>query len=203
MHLRLLRDAPVGGFDRMVLDDAQAYEQARAMLGQADADLLSKVELHGGPRSLFETYGLERQLDHALRPRVWLDSGGTIVIESTEALVSIDVNTGKSVKGVSPEQTALETNLEAAAEVARQVRLRDLGGIVVVDFIDLELPEHRERLLEAMKLALRSDPARTQVVGLSEIGLLQFTRERTRSSPGSALTVACPRCEGLGRVKKV
>ena len=202
LHLRLLRDAPGDGFERMVLDDREAYEQALAMLGQVDPVLASRVELHGGPRPLFETYGLEPELERALRPRVWLDSGGTIVIEPTEALVSIDVNTGKSVQGVSPEETVLETNLEAAKEIARQIRLRDLGGIVVIDFVDMELPDHRQQLLDTMARALREDPARTKIVGLSEIGLLQLTRERTRSNPAVALTRPCPNCAGQGRVAR-
>ena len=202
LHLRLLRDAPADGFDRMVLDDREAHEQALALVGQVDPLASSRIELHAGRRTLFETYGLEQEVEGALCPRVWLDSGGTIVIEPTEALVSIDVNSGKSVRGVSPEDIALETNLEAAREIARQIRLRDLGGIVVIDFIDLALEDHRRQLLEAMEDALRADPARTQIVGLSEIGLLQLTRERTRSNPALALTRPCPSCAGQGRVAR-
>ncbi len=200
LHLRLLRDAPADGFERMVLDDREAYEQALAMLGQVDRAHPSRIELHGGPLPLFETYGLEQELERALRPRVWLDSGGYIVIEPTEALVSIDVNSGKSVRGMSPEDTALETNLEAAREIARQIRLRDLGGIVAIDFIDMAVADHRQQLLDAMERALREDPARTKIVGLSEIGLLQLTRERTRSNPAVALTRPCPSCAGQGRI---
>lgn len=203
LHLRLLRDAPADGLERAVFDDREAYEQARADLCRVAPELVPKVELHEGPRSLFESYGLARELDRSLRPRVWLESGGYIVIEPTEALVSIDVNTGKSVQGTSPERTNLETNLEAAQEIGRQMRLRDLGGIVVVDFVDLELPEHRTQLVDAMIAALRGDPARTQVLGLSPIGLLQLTRERTRCSPASVLTRACPTCRGRGRVRRI
>jgi ribonuclease G len=202
LHLRLLRDVPADGFDRMVLDDREAHAQALALAGQVDPALSSSIELHVGSRPLFETYGLEQEFEGALRPRVWLDSGGTIVIEPTEALVSIDVNSSKSVRGASPENTALETNLEAAREIARQIRLRDLGGIVAIDFIDLALEEHRQQLLDAMEHALRADPARTQIVGLSEIGLLQLTRERTRSNPALALTRPCPSCAGQGRVAR-
>jgi len=202
LHLRLLRDAPANGFERMLLDDRQAYEQARGSLERIDPALLSRIELHQGSRRLFESYGLEQELDRALRPRVWLDSGGYIVIEPTEALVSIDVNTGKSVRGVSPENTAVGTNLEAAAEIARQIRLRDLGGIVAIDFVDMQLEDHRRQLLDAMERALREDPARTKIVGLSEIGLLQLTRERTRSSPAVALTLPCPACAGQGWVRR-
>ena len=151
---------------------------------------------------MFETYGLEQELERALRPRVWLDSGGYIVIEPTEALVSVDVNTGKSVRGGSPADTALKTNLEAAREIARQIRLRDLGGIVAIDFIDMAVADHRQQLLDAMERALREDPARTKIVGLSEIGLLQLTRERTRSNPAVALTRPCPSCAGQGRVAR-
>jgi ribonuclease G len=165
-----------------------------------DAVLASLIQLHTGERPLFATHGLEDEILRTLRPRVWLPSGGYLVIEQTEALVSIDVNTGKSVRGDCQESTSLETNLEAADEIARQLRLRDLGGIVVVDFVDMESIEHRRLLVEAMTGALRNDPARTKIIGLSDIGLLQLTRKRTRSGLSAALTQACPTCSGEGRI---
>ena len=197
---RLLRDAPAEGYERIVFDDAEEHARARAFLARVDPAAASRVELYHGSERMFSAHGLAEEIDRALRPRVWLRSGGYLVIEPTEALVSIDVNSGKSVSGSSQDETSLVTNLEAAAEVARQLRLRDLGGIVVVDFIDMELAEHRQQLLEAMEQALSTDPARTKIVGLSEIGLLQLTRKRTRGGLYAALTHACLSCAGQGRI---
>jgi ribonuclease G len=152
---------------------------------------------------MFESHALDQDVERALRPRVWLKSGGYIVIEPTEALVSIDVNTGKYVGTSRPEETVLKTNLEAATEIARQLRLRDLGGIIVVDFIDMASPDSRRQVLDTLDRALSEDRARTKVVGLSELGLVQLTRKRTRPGVGSLLTRPCPTCQGHGRVKDV
>jgi ribonuclease G len=199
--LRLLRDAPREGLDRIVLDDPQDHDRAIAYLSALAPALAARVRLHPGPAPLFESHGIDQDIDRALRPKVWLKSGGYVVIQQTEALVSIDVNTGKFVGASGPEETVLRTNLEAAAEIARQLRLRDLGGIIVVDFIDMESPDNQKRVLEALEEALRRDRARTKVVGLSELGLVQLTRKRTRPGVGAALTRACPQCGGHGRVK--
>jgi ribonuclease G len=199
--LRLLRDAPRDGLDRVVVEGAEDRERALAYLADVDPGLAARVRLHAGPAPLFESEGLDEDVDRALRPRVWLRSGGTVVIEPTEALVAIDVNTGKYVGRGQLEETVLRTNLEAAEEIARQLRLRDLGGIVVVDFIDMELPESKRRVLEALEAALARDRARTKVVGLSDLGLVQLTRKRTRRGIAASLTRTCPSCAGLGRIK--
>jgi ribonuclease G len=198
---RLLRDAPREGLDRIVVEGIEDRERAVAYLADVDPVLAASVRLHAGPAPLFESHGLDEDVERALRPRVWLRSGGTLVIEPTEALVAIDVNTGKFVGRGQLEETVLRTNLEAAEEIARQLRLRDLGGIVVVDFIDMELPESKRRVLEALEAALAKDRARTKIVGLSDLGLVQLTRKRTRRGIAAALTRPCPCCAGLGRVK--
>ena len=201
LPLRLLRDAPHDGVDRILVDSPEVYERAHLYLRELDSVLGAKLSLHTGPTPLFEAHGVNQEIEKALRPKVWLRSGGSVVIQQTEALVSIDVNTGKFLGKRSPEETVLRTNLEAAAEIARQLRLRDLGGIIVVDFIDMEQPDSRQQVIAAFELALRRDRARTKIIGLSELGLLQLTRKRTRPGLGAALTRECPRCAGHGRVK--
>jgi ribonuclease G len=202
MLLRLLRGAPRDGFETIWVDREEDYERAVEYLRNLDPAMASKVRLHIEEPSLFEAHELDTDIAKALHARVWLKSGGYIVIEPTEALVSIDVNTGKYVGKRRPEETILRTNLEAAAEIGRQLRLRDLGGIIVVDFIDMEKSESRRKVIEAMQESLRSDRARTKVVGISELGLLQLTRKRTRSGPGRLLTRDCPSCGGLGRIRQ-
>jgi ribonuclease G len=201
LFLRSLRDAPEASLDRIVVDDERLYRAGLDYLHELDSPLASRLGRHLGPESLFDATGVAQDIEKSLRPRVWLKSGGTIVIESTEALVSIDVNTGKFVGSRRPEDTVLKTNIEAAREIARQLRLRDLGGIIVIDFIDMERPEHKQRVIDALEDALRLDRSRTKVVGLSELGLLQLTRKRTRLGIGAALTRACAQCAGSGRVK--
>ena len=201
LMLRLLRDAPREGLSRVVVDGPEDRDRAFAYLRDVDPALASLVTHHPGPGPLWEAEGLDVEIERALRPRVWLRSGGTLVIEPTEALVSIDVNTGKYVGRGQLEDTVLRTNLEAADEIARQLRLRDLGGIIVVDFIDMESPDSRRRVLEAFEQALARDRARTKIVGLSELGLVQLTRKRTRRGIEALLTRPCPSCGGQGRVK--
>jgi len=201
LFLRALRDAPRLPIDAIVVDDPDLLEEGRRFLSGLDPALAGRLRAHEGPGALFDDERIDAEIERALRPRVWLPSGGTVVIEPTEALVSIDVNTGKNVGTARPEDTILRTNLEAAHEIARQLRLRDLGGIIVVDFIDMERPEHRTRVVEAFTEALRRDPARTKVVGLSELGLLQLTRKRTRTGLRGSLTDACAVCTGTGRLK--
>jgi ribonuclease G len=201
LFLRSLRDAPTGSLSGVVVDDERMHRAGRDYLRELDPQLAARLHRHSGPESLFDATGVSQDIEKALRPRVWLNSGGTIVIEQTEALVSIDVNTGKFVGARRPEDTVLKTNLEAAEEIAYQLRLRDLGGIIVVDFIDMDRPAHRNLVIEALEKALQRDRSRTKVVGLSELGLLQLTRKRTRLGIGAVLTRECVSCSGTGRMK--
>ena len=203
LFLRSLRDAPSASLSRVVVDDDRMLRAGRDYLRVIDPQLASRLQRHLGPESLFDATGVSLEIEKALRPRVWLSSGGTIVIEQTEALVSIDVNSGKFVGARRPEETVLKTNLEAAEEIAHQLRLRDLGGIIVVDFIDMDRSEHRHLVIAALEKALQRDRSRTKVVGLSELGLLQLTRKRTRLGIGAALTRECVSCSGTGRMKTV
>jgi ribonuclease G len=201
LFLRSLRDAPRGSYDRVVVDDERMHRAGREYLREIDPQLASRLQQHVGTQSLFDETEVSQDIEKALRPRVWLGSGGTLVIEQTEALVSIDVNTGKFIGARRAEETVLKTNLEAVEEIARQLRLRDLGGIIVVDFIDMDRPEHRRSVLEALGKALERDRSRTKIVGLSELGLLQLTRKRTRLGIAAVMTRECGSCSGTGRMK--
>jgi ribonuclease G len=199
---RMLRDLSVDELPERVLFDApKDHERARAYLAGIDPDLAGRLELDGVTEPLFDRTGVSRDVERARHRRGWLRSGGYLVIEQTEALVSIDVNTGKSVRRSAQEQTTRETNLEAAQEIARQLRLRDLGGIVVIDLVDTAA-DAREEIVAALDEALRDDPARTRIVDMSDIGLLQMTRRRSRTGPAEATLDVCPACRGGGRVRR-
>jgi len=162
---------------------------------------VERVRLDEGTVPLFETLGIEKDIEKALRRRVWLKSGGYIVIDHTEALVSIDVNTGKYVGKRDFEQTVLKINLESVAEIVRQIRLRDLGGIIIIDFIDMEREEHREQVYKALKRALAEDKARTNVLQISELGLVEMTRKRVRQDLRALVSMPCPACKGSAITK--
>jgi len=198
---RILRDAPRGGLDLVLVDDPRDRERAIGYLEALDPELASRVRLHTGPAALLEAYGVDREIERALAPKVWLPCGGFLVIQETEALVAVDVNSGKFLGKERMEETALRMNLEAALEIARQLRLRDLGGIVVVDFIDMESPESRTRVLEEFRAALRKDRARIEVLGFTGLGLVQLARQRRRRGLAASVLGPCPGCSGLGRVR--
>ena len=164
-------------------------------------NLRPKLSLYNGDVPLFVAHGVQREIERIYEPRASLKSGGYIVIEQTEALVAIDVNTGKFTGTRNLEETAFKTNCEAAREIAKQVRLRDLGGIIIVDFIDMETAEHRRSVLRILEDALRRDRAKTSVLNLSQLGLVEMTRQRMRKSLESASTQQCPYCQGKGIVK--
>jgi ribonuclease G len=201
LAFRVVRDLFSPEVDEMVVDDRAAYERCLAAVQLLVPGLADRVRLHGERTPVFEAFGIEKDIDKALRRRVWLKSGGYIVIDHTEALVSIDVNTGKYVGKRDFEQTVLKTNLEAVNEVVRQIRLRDLGGIIIIDFIDMEVPEHREQVEKALKRALAADKARTNVLQISELGLVEMTRKRVRQDLRAVLTQHCPACRGTGVAK--
>ena len=165
--------------------------------------LLGRVKLHTQEPPLFERFGVDGQIEAALRSKVWLESGGYIVINPTEALVAIDVNTGRFVGKTHLEQTVLETNLEAVREIVRQIRLRDLGGIIVLDLIDMTEEEHRRRVFDALETELQKDRSKTKMLAISEFGLVEITRKRSRTNLERLLTQPCPYCSGSGRVRAV
>ena len=199
--LRVLRDSQAADIERVVVDDPALFARLLSWMQAHVPSAAGRLSLHGGATGLFESLGLEQELDKAVRDRAWLKSGGYLVINQLEALVAVDVNTGKFTGGKRLEDTVLQVNLEAAREVARQLRLRDLGGIVVVDFIDMTEAPHRQAVLRELENALARDRARTTVLGMSEFGLVQLTRQRQKRSLDRVLLTACPDCHGSGRVK--
>ena len=165
--------------------------------------LASRVHHYQGVTPIFEQHGVESKINRALERRVWLKSGGYLVIEQTESLTAIDVNTGRYVGKKSQEETVLRTNLEAAKQVVAQLRLRNLGGIIVIDFIDMEQAANRKQVFDLLQDLVRTDKARTNILRISELGLVQMTRKRTRESLGQLLSTPCPHCQGSGRVRSV
>jgi ribonuclease E len=161
-------------------------------------DLADKVELHAGKLPVFEEFRVVEQIHKALDRKVWLPSGGYLIIERTEAMTIIDVNTGKSVGKTNLEETVVNTNLEAAREVARQLRLRDIGGIIVIDFIDMLLEQNKQQVEATMKEALAVDKTRSQVFEIGPLGLMQVTRKRVSSGLVESFSETCPTCEGRG-----
>jgi ribonuclease G len=199
--LKVLRDLASPRLERIVVDDEATLRRCRDWVEELLPGPGPVVQCHGGTEEIFAAFGIERELEKALRRRVWLPSGGFLFIQPTEALVAIDVNTGKFVGERRFEETALKTNLEAAREAVRQIRLRDLGGILVIDFIDLEEEESRRTLVATLEEALKSDRARSRMLQMSDFGLVQITRQRLRKGLEGLLRRSCPTCRGTGRVK--
>jgi len=202
--LRTLRDCFTAHVERVIIDDVQAYARAQAFLRAAElSHLVANLVLYEDATPLFEAFGIEREIERALQRKVWLKSGGYIVIDHTEALVAIDVNTGRFVGKSDPAATILTTNLEAVQEIVRQLRLRNLGGLVIIDFIDMDTDEHRQLVFQALEEALRYDRARTKILQISEFGLVEMTRKRVRASLDQVLCEPCSYCHGTGRMESV
>lgn len=198
----VIRDLFSDKFEALRIDAKEHYDDVVDYVKTIDPDLLDRVHLHSGPQPLFDKFGVEEEIQKAFSRKVPLKSGAHLVIEPTEALVSIDVNTGRFTgKGKKdPEQTILRTNLEAAREIAKQLRLRDVGGIIVVDFIDMESQENRDKVLRELRSHLGRDRARTKAFEVSSLGLVEMTRQRVRPSVFNSLTAVCQSCGGIGRV---
>ena len=199
LTFRVVRDLFSPEVDEFVVDAREVYEKCAGYVEALVPSLRDRVRQWTEPAPVFEALGIEKDIEQALRRRVWLKSGGYIVIDHTEALVSIDVNTGKYVGKRDFEQTVLKINLEAVGEVVRQIRLRDLGGIIIIDFIDMESAEHREQVYRALKRALADDKARTNVLEISELGLVEMTRKRVRQDLRVAALDAVPDVQGQRR----
>ena len=199
--LRVVRDTLGPEFSVLWVEGEETYTRIVEFLDQVQPLLLERVRLYRQDGSLFERFGIDEAIEEALKPKVWLKSGGHIVINPTEALVAIDVNTGRFVGGQNLEETILHTNLEAVGEIVRQIRLRNLGGILVLDLIDMTVPEHRPQVFAALEEELRRDRAKNKVLSISEFGLVELTRKRSRPSLERQLTQPCPYCESRGRIK--
>ena len=198
---RAIRDFFTTETAQVVVDSAKDHRRIVDFVRNFMPRLKSKIVLYNDKEPLFDRYGIEDKIEKALERRVWLKSGGYIIIERTEALTAIDVNTGRFVGKRSQEETIFKTNLEATQEIVRQLRLRNVGGLIIIDFIDMEKEGNRKKVYEALKEALKKDKARTNILKISELGLVEMTRQRTRESLENQLLSPCPHCEGRGRVK--
>ena len=203
LTLRSVRDLLSGGLDRVLVDDTAEAERIRAFVARTMPDFQGRVETWDEPDPMFERFGLEWEISRAVRRKVWLRSGGSICIDRTEALVAIDVNTGRYVGSSSFEETAFEINLEAAREIAYQLRFRDIGGLIIIDFIDMAERGHRARVRDELVAALATDKARSHVLPMSELGLIEMTRKRVRESIVQSLTEPCFYCDGRGYLRAV
>jgi ribonuclease G len=200
--LRVARDYLGESKAKMILDSPHEYGRIQRQLGELMPDFAAQVELYKEREPIFDAYGIETEIENALRKEVVLKSGGSIIVEQTEALTVIDVNTGRFVGRRNLEETILRANLDAVKEIVYQLRLRNIGGIIVVDFIDMGRASNREKVYRALLDALKTDKARTNVLKISELGLVQMTRKRTRESLGRMLTMPCFYCEGRAHLKK-
>lgn len=200
---RTIRDYFRNDINEVIIDEPTVYQQAREFMEQVMPNNLHKIKLYNDPVPLFTRYQIETQIESAFQREVRLPSGGALVIDHTEALISIDINSARATKGGDIEETALNTNLEAADEIARQLRLRDLGGLVVIDFIDMTPAKHQRDVENRMRDALKVDRARVQVGRISRFGLLEMSRQRLRSSLGESSQLVCPRCSGQGTIRGI
>jgi ribonuclease G len=198
---RTIRDFFTADTEQVVIDSAKDHRRIMDFVRQFMPRLKPKIVLYSGAEPLFDRHGIEEKIAKVLDRRVWLRSGGYIIIERTEALTAIDVNTGRFVGKRNQEETIVRTNLEAAQEVVRQLRLRNVGGIIIIDFIDMEKESNRKKVYDALRDALKKDKARSNILKISELGLVEMTRQRTRESLENQLLSPCPHCEGRGRIK--
>ncbi|HAM75230.1 MAG TPA: ribonuclease E, partial [Alcanivorax sp.] len=201
--IRAIRDYLRKDIGEVLIDSEKVYNEAQAFVQQVMTDFQHKLKLYNDDTPLFSRYQIESQIETAFEREVKLPSGGSIVIDPTEALVSIDINSSRATKGADIEETALQTNLEAAEEIARQLRLRDIGGLIVVDFIDMGPARNQREVENRMRDALEADRARIQLGRISRFGLLELSRQRLRPSLGETSSIVCPRCDGLGHIRDV
>ena len=199
--LRILRDSLTEDVSQIVVDSRDDYKNIQRFINTVMPKMRAKLLYHSGKEHIFESYGLQRDIEKAQRRKVWLKCGGYIIIEQTEAMVVIDVNSGRHIDKKNISETILETNLQAVNECARQIRLRNIGGIIIIDFIDMRLKRHQRMVERAMNKEVKRDKAKTNIFPISQLGILQMTRERVKESLSEAVYGACPYCKGSGQVK--
>jgi len=200
MASSVIRDLFTSDIDRVVVDTRKIYQQITNYLKEGSSQLSNKVELHRGKKPLFDAFGIEQEIERSLSRKIWTRSGGYILFDHAEAMTAIDVNSGKYMGRAHHDENALRINLEAAHEIARQLRLRDIGGIIVIDYIDMTDPRCKRRLQDEFRHELRKDRAQSNVSSISEFGLIEMTRERVRPSLLFSYSEPCPTCDGIGRV---
>ncbi len=199
--LRAVRDLFDDDVERMVVDDKRLFDEVRSFMDDFTPDAKDRVHLYRGTDPVFDTYGVETEISRCTGRKVWLKSGGYLIIDQTEALMAIDVNTGKFVGSSSLEDTTLRTNLEAVDAVVAQLRLRNIGGIIIIDFIDMDQEQNRDKVYKALDASLQRDRARTNVLRISDLGLVEMTRKRVQEGLDRYLTDSCPTCSGVGVVR--
>lgn len=197
---RAVRDIFTQDVDEFIINDKTQFERVLELAEIISPALVDRVHYYEKKKPIFVYYNIEEKIEKAIQKKVWLKNGGYIIIDTTEAFTAIDVNTGKFVGSRNLEDTVLKTNLEAAEEIAHQIRLRDIGGIIIIDFIDMELKEHDEMVMDALKQALKKDRTKTNVVGITGLGLVEMTRKKERNRLSAALLKPCPYCNGTGKV---
>ncbi len=196
----IIRDYLSPEIDKIVIDDEEDYRELLKLTDRIVPELKNRIYYYDRPDPIFSTYGIEKELNKALKRKVWLNSGGYIIIDTTEALISIDVNTGKYIGKKNLQETVFKTNLEAAREIARQLRLRDIGGIIIIDFIDMDTKEHQDEVLRVFEEELARDRTKTALLGLTQLGLVEMTRKKVRDGLGELVQKECPYCQGTGRI---
>ena len=197
---KIIRDLFTSETNKLIIDSKSEYGKVNNLIEIISPELKNRVQVFSDKKNLFESYGIEAELEKALRRRVWLESGGFLIIDKTEALTVIDVNTGKFVGKNNLNDTILKTNLEAVPEIARQLRLRDIGGIIIIDFIDMDNDADRIKVLEELQYYLKKDHTKTHLVGMTELGLVQITRKRVSRDLDEYMRSTCPYCNGRGRI---
>jgi len=200
MASSVIRDLFTLDIDRVVFDSRKLHQQTLRYLKEVNPQLIDRIELYRGKKPLFDTFGVEQEIEKSLSRKIWTRSGGYILFDHTEALSAIDVNSGRYMGKAGHDENALRINLEAAREIARQLRLRDIGGIIVIDFIDMTEPRYKKRLCDEFRRELRKDRAQSNISQISEFGLIEMTRERVRPSLLFSYSEPCPTCDGSGRV---
>jgi ribonuclease G len=197
---RAVRDLFTCSIDKFIINDSQQYTKVLELVEMISPSLKGRVEYFSKDYNLFEYYRIESKINRALSRKVWLKSGGYLVMDQTEALAVVDVNTGKYTGSSNLEDTVLKTNMEAAKEIAKQLRLRDIGGIIIIDFIDMNEQQHQQMVLDALRQYLKRDRTKSTVVGMTRLGLIEMTRKKVRQGLSSVMYTDCPHCEGTGKI---
>lgn len=197
---RIVRDIFTPEVNKFYINTSYGYEKVSELASLISPSLKDRISLYMGQEDIFEYFNIESETERALERKVWLKSGGYIVIDHTEALTAIDVNTGKFVGSIDLEDTVVKTNLEAAREIAKQLRLRDIGGIIIIDFIDMNSQEHQKMVIDTLETELKKDRTKAHVLGITNLGLVEMTRKKVRQSLDEVLEKVCPYCEGRGRI---
>ena len=197
---RMVRDILSDEIKQFVIDDGPSYRRIKEAIQQSAPELTERLYLYTEKPHIFDSFHIQGEIEKALKRKVWLKNGGYLIIDQTEALTVIDVNTGKFIGHTHLEDTVMRTNVEAAVEIARQLRLRDIGGIIIIDFIDMKEEKHRERILQTLQNEMKKDRTKFNILGLTQLGLVEMTRKKVRQNLGSFLLRSCPTCEGTGKV---